>query len=69
MSNAGCATCRLRFTRADAAHLSNCPLCAQPVQQFANLEQIIGFRLHKQEPSDEPARVAISLPDPRHHQP
>jgi hypothetical protein len=69
MSNAGCASCRLRFTRAQAAYLGNCPLCAQPMGQFANHEQIIGFRLYTPEPFNEPLQtaVAISLPVPDPH--
>lgn len=66
MFNAGCADCRLRFTRAEAAHLGNCPGCAQPIGQFANLDQLIGFRLHTQEPLNPPqgTAVEISLPVP-----
>lgn len=69
MSHAGCARCRLRFTRAQAAHLGNCPLCAQPMGQFDTLVQIIGFRLHTPEPLNEPLQtaVAVSIPAPDPH--
>ena len=66
MLSAGCAACRLRFTRAEAAYLGDCPECARPLGQFANLDQLIGFRLHTPELLDLPQATAleISLPDP-----
>jgi hypothetical protein len=73
VSNIGCAGCRLRFTRAHAAHLGSCPRCALPMAQFANPEQIVGFRLYTPEPVNDPlpTAVAISLPvpDPRGYRP
>jgi hypothetical protein len=66
MLSAGCANCRVRFTRAEAAYLGACPVCDRPIGQFASLDQFIGFPLHSPEPLTSPpaTAVAISLPVP-----
>jgi len=49
MTRSSCPTCRLRFTRVTAAHLSACPFCAQPLQAEP-AAAMLGYRLLSIEP-------------------
>lgn len=66
MTQVCCPSCRLRFTRAAAAHLVACPTCGEPPQPVLSAERLVGFRLVS-EPDrwdDMPAALAVSLPVP-----
>ena len=43
MTRSCCPSCRLRFSRATAAHLKACPFCAQPLDQLP-ASQALGFK-------------------------
>ena len=45
MTHLCCPPCRLRFTRAVAAHITACPERGDSPQPVAVLERILGFRL------------------------
>jgi hypothetical protein len=64
MTHVGCPTCRVRFTQAAAAYLSDCPECGRPLQSVANAEGVLGFRIYIPEdvPQQMPEAVAISIP-------
>jgi hypothetical protein len=66
MTQACCPSCRLRFTRASAAHLDACPQCAQPLERTANATQALGYRLFDiADPHPAlPAAVEMELPIP-----
>jgi hypothetical protein len=65
MTRSCCPSCRLRFSRATAAHLRSCPFCAGPVDMLP-ASAIIGFSLVAIDslPEDEPAiaETAALLP-------
>jgi hypothetical protein len=56
MARSCCPSCRLRFSRATAAHLRSCPFCAAPVHLLP-ASAILGFSLVAIDPllDDEPA--------------
>jgi hypothetical protein len=67
MTQVCCPSCRLRFTRATAAHLVACPECGAPPEPVLSAERVIGFRLASgiDELSDTlPIAVAVALPVP-----
>jgi hypothetical protein len=66
MTHASCTACRLRFLPADAAHLSFCPRCGQPVQTLDGPQAAFGLRLftHDDAPRPMPAVVAMAMPGP-----
>lgn len=59
-----CPSCRLRFTRAAAAHLGACPRCGEPLQSIPSAEGMIGFRLVSPDEFGDalPEAVAIAMP-------
>jgi hypothetical protein len=63
MTHACCPSCRLRFTRAAAAHLVACPLCGEPPRSIAT-ELTLGYRLLTDDDRTDtlPVAVAIALP-------
>jgi hypothetical protein len=70
MTQSCCPTCRLRFSRATAAHLVTCPFCAAPLATLA-ADAALGFRLLAMEglaadlPLDESSLTrAATLPPP-----
>jgi predicted amidophosphoribosyltransferase len=66
MTQACCPSCRLRFTRAAAAHLDACPLCGEPIQAVPSAAHLLGFRLISDDDRSDslPQAVAVALPDP-----
>jgi hypothetical protein len=66
MSHACCTACRLRFAPADAAHLTLCPRCGQPVQALRGPDAAFGLRLftHDGAPRPMPAAGAMAMPVP-----
>jgi hypothetical protein len=70
MTQACCPSCRLRFSRAAAAHLDACPQCAQPLDRTLSATSALGYRLF--DPADpRPAlpvagAMALPLPSPPH---
>jgi hypothetical protein len=70
MTQSCCPSCRLRFSRATAAHLAACPFCAVPLQNL-RADAALGFRLLAidglvdEEPMHEPViPFSVSLPPP-----
>jgi hypothetical protein len=68
MTHAGCPSCRLRFSAAEAAYLLVCPECARPLESIGRAEGIVGFRLFTLDdgPRELPQAEAVSIriPDP-----
>jgi hypothetical protein len=66
MTQAGCPSCRLRFSAAAAAYLVSCPECGRPPQPIADAEGVVGFRLFVVEdvPRELPEALAVSIPIP-----
>lgn len=64
MTHVCCPSCRLRFTRAAAAHLVACPECDKPLQSIASLELAFGFRVFRfEDPAHSlPEAVAVAIP-------
>lgn len=71
MRTTGCPDCRLRLAPQEAAYLSTCPQCGQPVVVIGDLSQVVGFRRFQPEPRHEPLPTAIAVslpvPDPTAH--
>jgi hypothetical protein len=68
MTRSCCPTCRLRFSRATAVHLTACPFCAQPLQDQP-VTALLGFKLIANDAllADEPAvdqAISVALPLP-----
>jgi hypothetical protein len=68
MTRSCCPTCRLRFSRATAVHLTACPFCAQPLQD-QSAAVVLGYKLIGNDTllADEPAgaeAIAVALPHP-----
>jgi hypothetical protein len=65
MTRSCCPSCRLRFSRATAAHLAACPFCAQPLELFP-ASAALGFKriavdgLASADPLDAQA-IAVSV--------
>jgi hypothetical protein len=61
-----CPDCRLRFSPADAAYLTICPKCGEPLQSAVGLAGALGFRLFRpgDVPHSLPEAVAVSMPVP-----
>jgi hypothetical protein len=66
MTHVCCPRCRLRFSPAASAYITDCPECGEPPQHITNLESALGFRLLGPEdlPIELPQAVAVSLPAP-----
>jgi hypothetical protein len=66
MTHVCCPSCRLRFTRAAAAHLIACPECGGPTQTMPHAAQTVGFRLALTDdlPGESPIALAIEMPVP-----
>jgi anti-sigma factor ChrR (cupin superfamily) len=67
MTQACCPSCRLRFSRAAAAHLEACPHCAGPIHRIASAQDALGYSLFDiADPARRaPAAEAMALPAPR----
>jgi hypothetical protein len=70
MTQSCCPTCRLRFSRATAAHLVTCPFCAAALASLP-AGAALGFRLLAMDglaadaPPDEPSiAISVTLPPP-----
>jgi hypothetical protein len=66
MTRSCCPSCRLRFSRATAAHLVACPFCAAALQDLSPTA-VLGFRLIAHDAlADDPVAeaLAVSLPVP-----
>jgi hypothetical protein len=72
MTRSCCPSCRLRFSRATAAHLVACPFCAAALQDLSP-SALLGFRLIALDGllADDPAAeaLAVSLPVPPRSRP
>jgi hypothetical protein len=66
MTNACCASCRIRFTPAAAAYLTACPVCGEPPQLLAGPAEALGYRLFRLEdtPRALPQAIEVSMPIP-----
>jgi len=66
MTQTSCPSCRLRFTRASAAHLDACPECTQPLDRTATASDMLGYRLFDiADPHPAvPAAIEMALPMP-----
>jgi hypothetical protein len=66
MTQACCPSCRLRFSRASAAHLETCPRCTQPLHRIASAQDALGYALFDiSDPSPAvPTAIAAALPLP-----
>ncbi len=63
MTHVCCPSCRLRFTRAAAAHLMACPQCGEPPQPVPTAQRALGFRLViDDDGSDAPHAIAVAMP-------
>jgi hypothetical protein len=66
MTQACCPSCRLRFSRASAAHIETCPRCTQPLHRIASARDALGYPLF--DISDPlpavPTAVGVALPVP-----
>ena len=52
MTHVSCPSCRLRFTRGLAAHLTECPLCGSLLDQRVGAELMLGHWLFDADSSD-----------------
>jgi hypothetical protein len=72
MTRSCCPSCRLRFSRATAAHLVACPFCAAALQDLS-ASDLLGFRLIALDPllADDPVAeaLAVALPVPPRSRP
>ena len=57
MAHVSCSSCRLRFARALAAHLEECPLCGTLLDRSTRAEPMLGYWLFDAE-SSEPQGAA-----------
>jgi predicted amidophosphoribosyltransferase len=60
-NHACCPDCRLRLASAEAAYLTACPECGEPLQSLAGLSGAVGFRLFRPEDSPQSLPEAISV--------
>ncbi len=52
MAHVSCSGCRLRFARALAVHLAECPLCGNPLDRSTRAEPLLGLWLFDANSSD-----------------
>jgi hypothetical protein len=52
MTHVSCSSCRLRFARALAAHLAECPLCGSLLDRTTDAEQTLGCWLFDADSSE-----------------
>ncbi len=65
MTHLCCPSCRLRFERAAAAHLADCPHCGGTLTRLPGAHWVIGFRLAHVDVHDAvPIAAAAALTDP-----
>jgi transcription initiation factor IIE alpha subunit len=66
MTRACCPSCRLRFSRAAAAHLTNCPECGTALQVDLAARDTMGYRLFDEwdSTSELLKAIAVALPTP-----
>jgi hypothetical protein len=66
MNHLCCPSCRLRFDRAAAAHLTTCPECSRRLILLADRSSLIGFRLFDalDDPHTMPEAIAVAIPIP-----
>jgi hypothetical protein len=65
MTHTCCPSCRLRFERAAAAHLADCPQCGGSLTRLPGAHWVIGFRLAHADVLDGlPIAGAAVLTDP-----
>ena len=61
MTHVSCSSCRLRFARALAAHLAECPLCGTLLDRSTDAEPTLGYWLFDADNS-EPQDTAHGSP-------
>ena len=61
MTHVSCSSCRLRFARGLAAHLTECPLCGSLLDQSVGAELMLGHWLFDAD-SSEPQGAAHGSP-------
>jgi len=66
MTRACCPSCRLRFSRPAAAHLTNCPKCGARLRVGNAAAETLGYRLFDvaDTPRELPIAVEVALPMP-----
>jgi predicted amidophosphoribosyltransferase len=65
MTRSCCPACRLRFDRATATVLASCPVCGAPLDEVADVAELVGYRLADAAPQPEAtAAVARTRVDP-----
>jgi hypothetical protein len=71
MTRSCCPSCRLRFSRATAAHLAACPFCAQPLEQLT-ASAALGYKRMAVDDlastdavAEQAIAVAVALPVPQ----
>ena len=63
MTHVSCSSCRLRFARALAVHLAECPLCGSLLHRSTDAEPTLGYWLFDAD-SSEPQGTARDSPIP-----
>jgi hypothetical protein len=70
MTRSCCPSCRLRFSRATASHLTACPFCAQPLHDVAPAA-VLGYKLIAVDVlagddavADQAVALSVALPPP-----
>lgn len=66
MTRACCPRCRLRFTRAASAYLTNCLECGAPLRAGIAARDAVGYRLYDTCDliGEFPIALEVTLPDP-----
>jgi hypothetical protein len=64
MSHLCCPSCRLRFDRAAAAHVTTCPECGRRLITLTDGASLVGFRLFDplDSPHTLPEAIAVAIP-------
>ena len=63
MTHVSCSSCRLRFARALAAYLAECPLCGGLIDRSTRAEPMLGYWLFDAD-SSEPQGAGHGSPMP-----
>ena len=62
MTHVSCPSCRVRFNRALAAHLEECPLCGSPLDSSSSAEPLLGLRLFDADQVEPQASPHVAMP-------